>query len=191
MNVEVQIIPTRQLNRLANNTSQLYPVSIGVHSRHNFRTERHSSRRRPDKLRLHQVHLAPDGGITRLIVGEQDSMAQGINAAFTKHQPVIVRPSMAEPQALASTRRKACKAAVLYFIAAKPFLIEMRKHRVAPCIHANPTGKPLATKQYLRQRTFFLKIRMTLALLHPGKRSFNPHSVFRGFGKGREGWNWK
>src|ERR1035438_1580790 len=113
-------------------------------------------------------------------------MAQGINGALAEHQPVIFRPDLAEPQALASTRREARIAAVLDFVAAQPVPVEMRKHGIAPPIHADPTGEAPGPEQGSGQGAFILKIRMASDFLHTRKFRIDAHAVLGSFGQGRE-----
>jgi hypothetical protein len=134
----------RQFHSPAHNFGKLAALGIRIHGGDDFTANRHPRGSGPDELRLLRVRLAADAGIPRVIVGEQNRMAQRRRLPIRRTPARLsARQSVRQPERFRSARSKAGEADILQLISRQTVLIKMWKHGIAPRINADPTGKAI------------------------------------------------
>jgi hypothetical protein len=90
-------------------------------------------------------------------------LTQSVNRRLAEDQAVVVRRFLAEPEALAPTRRETGEAAVLDLKPAEALPVEMREDRVPASVNAYSAGETVALQQRRRNGALVFKIGMTEA----------------------------
>ena len=94
--------------------SQFAARLVSIHCRHDLATCRHRDKNLPDYFKLHCCRPSANRAIPCDRIIEEDSVRDGVDAAFGEDQPPIFRTGVAQPYSFPTARREACKPATVF-----------------------------------------------------------------------------